>query len=162
MIVSDDHSGLRAALNAEFPATPWQRCQFHLQRNAIAYVPKVSMRQEVARILRSIFNAEDAREAEERLAKAITAYQKTAPDLAAWMEAAIPEGLTVFALPHNHRRRLRTANAIERLNEEIRRRTRVVRIFPNTDSLLRLASAVLVEYDDEWESGRAYITWSAD
>jgi transposase-like protein len=162
MIVSDDHAGLRAALTAEFASVPWQRCQCHLQRNATALVPTLAMRKSVARVLRGIFQAADRREAEERLEKALREYRKTIPKLATWMETAIPEGLTVFALPEHHRRRLRTTNTLERLNQEIRRRTRVAQIFPNTDSLLRLVSAVLVETDEEWQAGRTYINLSAE
>ena len=162
LVVSDDHEGLRAAREAVFGSVPWQRCQFHLQRNAGAYVPRAEMRQEVAQAIRAIFNAEDRRGADEALEKTVNRYQKIAPQLAKWMETAIPEGLAIFAFPAAHRRRLRTTNALERLNEEIRRRTRVVRIFPNTDSLLRLASAVLAEYDDDWETGRNYLNMRAE
>lgn len=162
LVVSDDHEGLRAAREAVFGSVPWQRCQFHLQRNAGAYVPRAEMRQEVAQAIRAIFNAEDRRGADEALEKTVNRYQKSAPQLAKWMETAIPEGLAIFAFPAAHRRRLRTTNALERLNEEIRRRTRVVRIFPNTDSLLRLASAVLAEYDDDWETGRNYLNMRAE
>lgn len=162
LIVSDDHEGLRAAREAVLGSVAWQRCQFHLQRNAAAYVPKAEMRQEVAQSIRAIFNAEDRRAADEALEKAVSRYRKSASQLADWMEAAIPEGLAVFAFPTPHRRRLRTTNALERLNEEIRRRTRVVRIFPNTDSLSRLASAVLAEYDNDWETGKTYLNMSAE
>jgi transposase-like protein len=74
------------------------------------------------------------------------------------MEANMPEGLTVFALPEAHRRRLRTVNGLERVNEELKRRTRVARLFPNETSLLRLVSAMVAEISEEWETGRAYLT----
>lgn len=156
-ITSDDHAGLRAARRAVFPNLPWQRCQFHLQQNAQAYVPQVSMRPEVARDLRSVFNAADRAEADERLAKIIEKYRQSAPKLSEWMETNVPQGLTVFAFPESHRRRLRTTNALERLNRELRRRTRVATLFPNEASLLRLVSAMAAEISEEWETGRIYL-----
>jgi len=161
-IASDDHAGIKAALAARFPGTPWQRCQFHLQRNAQAYVPRQEMKQPVARDLRAVFNATDRRDAEERLARTAEKYRKPAPKLADWMERAIPEGLTVFDLPEAHRRRMRTTNVLERLNREIRRRTRVATLFPNEDSLLRLVTAVVAEISDEWEIGRIYLSMESD
>ena len=157
LITSDDHLGLKAAMRAVFPGVLWQRCQCHLQRNAVAYVPKLDMRAQVARDIRSVFNAPDQHEAERLLAKTVEAYRESAPSLAEWMEANIPEGLTVFALPVHHRRRMRTSNVLERLNREIKRRTRVATLFPNEASLLRLVSAVLVEVSEEWETGRIYL-----
>lgn len=162
MITSDDHSGLKAARKAVLPAVPWQRCQFHLQQNASAYVPKKSMKSQVAEDLRSVFNAPDRTEADRLLKLTVDKYRTSAPTLAEWMEQNVPEGLTVFALPTQHRRRLRTNNAVERLNEEIARRTRVARIFPNEASLLRLASAVLAEIDEEWQTEKRYLNMETD
>lgn len=157
LITSDDHAGLRAARRAVFPNLPWQRCQFHLQQNAQAYVPNVALRPQVARDLRSVFNTADRGEANERLAKLVEKYRRPAPKLAEWMEANVPEGLAVFALPEPHRRRLRTTNALERLNREFARRTRVATLFPNEASLLRLASAMAAEISEDWETGRIYL-----
>lgn len=157
LVTSDDHAGLRAARCAVFPNLPWQRCQFHLQQNAQHYVPNVALRPQVARDLRSVFNTTDRGEADERLAKLIEKYQRPAPKLAEWMETNVPEGFAVFALPEPHRRRLRTTNAIERLNRELHRRTRVATLFPNEASLLRLVSAMAVEISEEWETGRVYL-----
>ena len=156
-VTSDDHKGLKAARQARLTGVLWQRCQCHLQRNAQAYVPKKAMSAGVATEIRGIFNATGRIEAEERLARMVKGYEKTAPTLSRWIEENIPEGLTVFELPEKHRRRLRTNNCAERLNEEIRRRTRVVRLFPNEASLLRLVSAVLAEKSEEWESGKVYL-----
>jgi len=143
-----------------FPSVPWQRCQFHLQQNAVHYVPKVAMRSAVAADIRAIFNAPDQDEARHLLAKLVDRYATTAPQLVSWAETAIPEGLSVFSLPSSHRRRLRTTNLVERLNEEIRRRTRVARLFPNEASCLRLVSAILMEISDEWQSAdRRYVTF---
>lgn len=158
LIVSDDHQGLKAALRACLPSVPWQRCQFHLQRNATAYVPRLAMRREVADALRGIFNAHDRAEADRQLALAVASFRESAPKLAEWMEHNIPEGLTIFALPSVHRRLLRTSNVLERLNKEIKRRTRVATLFPNEASLLRLVSAVLAEISEDWETGRIYLT----
>jgi transposase-like protein len=157
LITSDDHQGLKAALRHVFPGVLWQRCQCHLQRNASAYVPRVEMRDQVAREIRSIFNAPDLHEAERLLAKTVEVYRESAPRLAEWMETNLPEGLTVFALPVHQRRRMRTSNLLERLNRELKRRTRVATLFPNEESLLRLVSAVLVEISEEWETGKIYL-----
>jgi transposase-like protein len=92
---------------------------------------------------------------------AVAGYQQTAPHLASWLEDNVPEALTVLAFPAAHRRRLRTSNALERLNKEIKRRTRVATLFPNEASLLRLASAVLAEISDDWETERAYLNMEA-
>lgn len=161
LVVSDDHAGLGAARDATLPGVPWQRCQFHLIQNAMAYVPKVAMRSEVAQSIRRVFAADDRHEADRRLRELIDARQATAPRLADWMEANIPQGLTIFALPAAHRKRLRTTNALERLNKEIKRRTRVATLFPNEASLERLASAVLSEISDDWETARAYLNLEA-
>jgi putative transposase len=157
LITSDDHAGLRGARRAVFPNLPWQRCQFHLQQNAQAYVPNVALRPQAARDLRSVFNTAERGEAEERLAKVVDKYRRPAPKLAEWMEANVPEGLAVFAVPEPHRRRLRTTNALERLNRELHRRTRVATLFPNEASLLRLVSAMAAEISEEWETGRIYL-----
>ena len=157
IIVSDDHAGLAAARRAVFPAVPWQRCQFHLQQNAQAYVPRLDMRAKVAADIRSIFLSQDRPSAERRLAEVVADYSKSAPKLAAWMEHNLPEGFTVFSFPTAHQRRLRTSNAIERVNQELKRRTRVASIFPNESSLLRLVSALLAEISDDWESGKIYL-----
>jgi putative transposase len=158
LIVSDDHSGLKQARKACFPGIAWQRCQFHLMQNAMQYVPKMAMRGEVAQDLRNVFNAPERHEAERQLARLVKKYADHAPDLSAWMEANVPEGLAVFALPTTHQRRLRTTNALERLNEEIKRRTRVATLFPHEASLLRLVSAILSETSDDWETGKVYLT----
>lgn len=157
LIVSDDHVGLKAAREARFAGVPWQRCQFHLQQNAGHYVPRIEMRREVAGDLRAIFDAPDRQEADRRLKLAVQKYEKTAPKLARWMESNVPEGLTVFTLPPEHRRRLRTSNLLERLNKEIKRRTRVATLFPNEAALLRLVSAVLMEISEEWETEKIYL-----
>lgn len=160
-IVSDAHPGMAAARLAVFPSVPWQRCQFHLQQNAQAYVPRVDMRTVVAADIRSIFNCSDLASARARLKERVLFYSKTAPKLAAWMEENIPEGFTVYALPEAHHRRMRTSNAIERVNQELKRRTRVASLFPNEASLLRLATALLCELSNEWLTGKIYLNMNS-
>ena len=157
LIVSDDHAGLKAARQARFAGVPWQRCQFHLMQNAMQYVPKLDMRKEAAADIRTILDAPDRHEALRRKEQVVQKYQKSAPKLALWLEANVEESLAVFDLPPAHRKRLRTSNLPERVNKEIKRRTRVATLFPNEASLLRLASAVLAEIDEEWQSGKVYL-----
>ena len=157
LIVSDNHAGIQSARKAVFTGIPWQRCQFHLQQNAQSYVPRVGIRLEVAEDIRSIFNAPDWETAEIFLKKAVEKYELLAPKLADWMEINIPEGFSVFAFPREHQRKLRTSNCLERLSQEVKRRTRVVRVFPNDQSCLRLISAILMETNEDWEYGRLYL-----
>jgi putative transposase len=159
LIISDDHAGLGAARKAVFGGLPWQRCQFHLQQNAQTYVPRKDLQKEVAEDIRTIFNAPDRATAENYLTRAVQNYVKKASRLAEWMERNIPEGLTIFSFPTAHRRLIRTTNSLERLNREIRRRTRVVSIFPNEAACLRLVSAILMEVSDEWEVGKVYLSF---
>lgn len=156
LIISDDHGGLGAARRAVFGSVPWQRCQFHLQQNAGAYLPRQSMRLEVAAEIRSIFNAPDRTTAEELLQAAIQKYAVSAPHLSAWLEDNLSEGFSVFDFPLEHRRMIRTTNSLERINKEVRRRTRVVGVFPNEASCLRLVSALLMEMSEEWQIGKRY------
>ena len=157
LIISDDHAGMAAARKAIFSGIPWQRCQFHLQQNAQSYVPKVGLRTEVAEDIRTIFDAQDRDTAESHLKDAVKKYARIAPRLADWMEVNLPEGFTVFEFPRLHQKRLRTSNTLERLSQEIKRRTRVVRVFPNEDACLRLVSALLMEFSEDWEFGKIYL-----
>lgn len=160
LVISDAHEGLKAARLAVLGSLPWQRCQFHLQQNASAYVPKQDMKPQVAADIRAIFQAQDKTEADALLKRASQKYQKTAPRLSVWLEENVPEGLAVFAFPESHRRLLRTTNGVERVNREVRRRTRVASIFPNEASCLRLVSALLMEISDDWQAGKAYLTFT--
>ena len=160
-IVSDDHAGLRAARRAVFGAATWQRCQFHLARNAVHHAPNLAIRKRIGAELREIWNAASLAKAETALAELVADYRDTAPTLAAWLEENAPEGLAVFTLPKHHRRRMRTSNPMERaVQQELKRRTVKVRVFPNEAALERLVSAVLVEIDDKWAADtKAYIKW---
>jgi transposase-like protein len=160
-IASDDHAGLKAARRAVLPSVPWQRCQFHLQQNAQAYVTRLDQRKPVAQRIRAIFNAPDKVEAERLLRQAVDLWTKEAPKLAAWAEENLPMGFAVFDLPIAHRIRMRTTNGLERINRELKRRTRVASIFPNAASCLRLVSALLAECDEDWMSGKIYLTMEA-
>ena len=158
LVTSDAHSGLKAALKSAINSTPWQRCQFHLQKNAQEYVTKQDLKPIVAAEIKAIFNADDRPHADERLKAFVKKYSNTQPRLAAWAEENIPEGLQVFAFPEPLRKRLRTSNACENVNGQIKKRTRVVGLFPSTDSLLRLVTGVLIEISETWETGQAYLS----
>lgn len=157
LIVSDDHAGLKAALRHTLPSVQWQRCQYHLQQNAQSYIPKQEMKKEVASTIRSIFQAPDADEAKRLLQIGINKYEKSAPRLAVWMEENIEEGLSHFSFPESHWKKIRTNNMPERTHKEIRRRTKVVGIFPNEKSCERLIASILIEISEGWESGKAYL-----
>lgn len=157
MITSDAHAGLKAAREAIFPTVPWQRCQFHLQQNASHHVPKKSMAADVAEDIRIIFNAPNRKEANRFLKLAVKKYEQLAPELSQWMEENIPESLTVFELPKHHWKKLRTSNMAERQMKEIKRRTKVANIFPNKESVNRLVSALLMEIDETWATGKRYL-----
>lgn len=162
MITSDDHSGLKAALTAIFPGLLWQRCQFHLQQNARAYVSRKDDIPEVAGDIRRIFNAPDLENATRYLEHMVEKYSKRNSRLAQWADENIREGLSVFNIPEQHRRKLRTSNLAERQMKEIKRRTKVVGIFPNSSSLLRLAGTLLIEQNEQWQSEKRYLPVAAD
>jgi len=109
-----------------------------------------------------VWDADDHERRSQRLALAVERYRETVPDLAAWLENNIPDGLSIFELPPAHRQRLRTSNALEHLSREIKRRTRVATLFPNAASLLRLVSAVAIEISEEWETGRIYLSMDTE
>lgn len=162
MVVSDSHAGLKAALACRLTNVPWQRCGFHLQQNAGHQVSRQSEKKAVAEELREILQAPSEPAALERLQKMVEHYAKSQPRLSSWLEENVPESLTVLQLPLERRRLLRTSNGLERLNKEIKRRTRVAGLFPNEASLLRLVSAILMETSEEWESGRVYMRLDED
>ena len=152
-IVSDDHPGLGAARKAVLGGAVWQRCQYHLAQNAIHHAPNLAIRKAIGKELRRVWNAADGKAAEAELGHLVAAYRDSAPKLADWLETAIPEGLAVFALPERHQKRMRTSSPMERsIQQEIKRRTVKVRVFPNEASLERLVTAILVEIDEKWET----------
>ena len=159
LIISDAHTGLKAARQAVFGGIPWQRCQYHLQQNVQAYVPRKAMQREVAQGLRNIFQAPDLATAQIWLKIMVEKYQPISARLADWLEQIVPEGLTIFSFPLRHRQRIRTVNMLERVSQEVKRRTRVVRIFPNEAACLRLISAILMEISEDWQTGRIYLSF---
>ena len=162
LITSDAHSGLRAALQCLFNGVQWQRCQFHLQQNAQTYVPNRTMQKQVHDDIADVFAAHNSELAHTRLKYYVEKYSRSAPQLSEWMEENLPEGLTVFQLPAKHRKRMRTSNSLERLHEEINRRTRVARLFPNEASLLRLVSAIEMEISEDWIAGKRYLNMQTE
>ena len=157
LIVSDAHDGLAAARKTVFPGVPWQRCQLHLQQNAQSKITRASLKEQVASDIRAIFNAPSLEEATRLLDMAVERYAKEQSKLSAWMADNIPEGLTVFAFPEHLRKKLRTNNIEERLNRSVKARTRLISVFPNQASQLRLVSAICMEISDEWETGTIYL-----
>lgn len=155
-IVSDHHAGLEAARKSIFPSVPWQRCQFHFAQNAMAYVPKRSMREEIAWALRDIFNSPELSDARARVQQFIKKYALSAPELVQWLEENIEQCFTVYSLPREHRVKLRTTNSLENLNRQIKRRTQVACIFPNVEACLRLVSALLLEIHEDWITDTNY------
>ena len=156
LVISDDHQGLKAAVNRHFQGASWQRCQVHYARNLLGMVGH-TRRKELAEGLRGVFAA-PSREVAVRLASELAArWRQTHPRVAEHLEEHIEECLTCLAFPESHRRRIRTTNGLERLNQEIKRRTRVVRIFPNREACLRLVAALAAEQSEEWVTGRRYL-----
>jgi putative transposase len=156
LVVSDDHEGLKAAIRRHFQGASHQRCQVHYARNLLGMVG-FGERGELAEGLRGVFAApgrELALRAAEELADR---WRKSHPKVAEHLEEHVEECLSCLALPEAHRRRIRTTNGLERFNQEIKRRTRVVRIFPNREACLRLVTALAVEQSEEWVTGRRYL-----
>jgi len=159
LVVSDDHQGLRGAVERCCTGSGWQRCQVHFSRNVQNLVRRKD-RHEVAEALRWIWDARDGQEARERLRHVVADCQDRFPAVADKLDEEGEDTLAVFALPSAHRKRMRTTNMIERLHEEIRRRSRVVRIFPNSSSLARLVGTLILEWDEKWLTGRRYLDMS--
>jgi putative transposase len=156
LVVSDDHQGLKAAAFRHFQEASWQRCQVHYARNLLGMVG-AARRKELAEGLRGVFAA-PSREVAVRLACELAAqWRQSHPGVAEHLEEHIEECLSCLAFPESHRRRIRTTNGLERLNQEIKRRTQVVRIFPNREACLRLVTALAAEQSEEWVTGRRYL-----
>lgn len=153
-IVSDDHQGLKSALKTVFPNVAWQRCQTHLARNAQDHIKSKANKDAVAQDIRDIFQASSVDIAKDKLTQFMKDWVKSEPNLVSWAEDNIPHGFTTFELPKKFRKHLRTTNPIERINQELKRRSNVVRIFPNESACLRLMSALLLEFHEDWLDGR--------
>jgi putative transposase len=150
LFISDAHEGMAKARKAVFPTIPWQRCQFHLAQNAQKYATTKAMRLEIAEAVRGIFDQSTKQLAMERAKQVAEDFHEKNPKFSTWIEENIEEGLQIYKHPKDARKKLRTVNPLELINREVKRRTRVARIFPNSDSLLRLVTAVLVEIHEEW------------
>ena len=157
LILSDDHVGMRKARMGVFPSIPWQRCQFHLSQTAQSYAPKKSMRIEIGETMRDIFNSTTLELAKEMVRQALEKYRKRALEFAKWLEDNIEEGLTVYQFPKEHWKKIRTSNGIERVNREIKRRTKVAVLFPNKESALPFVTGVIIEIHEEWIKGRQHL-----
>ena len=153
-VVSDNHAGLKAAIAKNFIGATWQHCQIHLMRNLMGHSP-AKQRAAVIAAAKLIFTAPDRTEAVRRHAEFQERFAKTAAKACECLEAAFEDALAVIVLPEKYRRRLRSTNMQERLNEEIRRREKVIRIFPNDQSAIRMVGALLIEQTDDWQE-RAY------
>jgi putative transposase len=155
LLVSDDHAGLVKAAQRHFQGVLWQRCQGHLQRNVLGRTPK-HLRAQMAAGLRHIFQAADLPTARTAFTALAAALEGKADRALAVLEEGLEDALTVLVLPEKYRTRLRPTNGMERLNEELRRRERVIRIFPNEASALRLIGALLAEQHEVWSTGKRY------
>ena len=158
LIITDDHPGLKKARQAVLPGISWQRCIFHMAQNAMHYAPKQGMRKEIAQSVRDIYQALSREEAQNRLKAAISEYEEKAPRFSEWLEDNFEEGLTFYKFPKDHWKKIRTNNPAERLNQEFKRRTRVVRLFPSIASCERLIGAIAMEIHEDWASGKYYMS----
>lgn len=156
IVVSDSHSGLVKALQAQFQGATWQRCQTHFMRNFLDATPK-HLHDELYGKLRAILDAPDVETARLLLNQVVADYGEKAAKAIRVLENGFDDITAVLSLPERYRKRLRTTNGMERLNEEIRRRDRVIRIYPNRDSVIRLIGALLMEMDEKWQSGHKYL-----
>jgi transposase-like protein len=156
LVVSDDHEGLRQAVERYFQGASWQRCQFHFQHSLLDCVRR-NDREKLSEEVKSIFNSPDRYFALSRTKEVVEKYQDIYPKFIQKLEEGIEDALACFHFPAAHRRKIRTTNNLERFNEEIRRRTRVIRIFPNEDACLRLICAICIEQNEEWLTGKRYM-----
>ncbi|MGI6235779.1 MAG: IS256 family transposase [Christensenellales bacterium] len=156
IVVSDAHKGLMKAIKRQFQGAAWQRCQTHFSRNILDNCPK-SIQPEIKERLRLLYDAANETIAREQLSTMFEDYNDKASKAMKILEEGFDDIISVLNLPLKYRKRLRTSNSIERLNQEIRRRERVIRIFPNEASLIRLIGALLMEHDEKWSSGRKYL-----
>jgi transposase-like protein len=160
LVVSDAHGGLVNAIQRHFQGATWQRCQTHLTRDVLEVTPK-AIRDELHAQLRALFEAPDLATARTLLRQITATFAERAPKAVTILEAGFDDATAVLALPDPYRRRLRTTNSVERLNEEIRRRERVIRIFPNRPSAIRLLGAFLLEQHEQWTTGHHYLDMAA-
>jgi putative transposase len=155
-VVSDDHAGLKAAIREVLPEAAWQRCYVHFLRNALDYVPR-RVKDDCLQELRWMYDRRDLGEVRRDLAAWLGKWQARYPKLCSWVEDNIEETLTYYRLPLPHHKHMKSTNMLERLNQELKRRTHVVRIFPNAASCLRLVRALAVETHENWLEAIRYL-----
>ena len=155
-VVSDDHEGLKGAISEVLPGAAWQRCYVHFLRNALDYVPR-KVDDDCLQELRWIYDRRELTEVRRDIAQWLSKWQGKYPKLCDWAEDNIEETLTYYRLPLAHHKHMKSTNMLKRLNQEIKRRTHVVRIFPNTESCLRLVRALAVETHENWLEGTRYL-----
>jgi len=156
LVVSDDHAGLKRAIMETLPEAGWQRCYVHFLRNALDYLPRKNT-DDCLTELRWLYDRHSAEEARGDLARWLLRWQERHPKLCAWVEANIDETFAFYRLPREHHKHLKSTNMLERLNQKIKRRTLLVRIFPNEESCLRLVRALAVEIHEEWVDENRYL-----
>jgi transposase-like protein len=157
LVISDAHQGLREAISSVLAGAAWQRCRVHFMRNVLAHVPHGD-KSMVAAAVRTIFAQRDQKAAKEQVAEVVQAMEKRWPKAAAVVANGEDDVLTYLTFPAEHWTRIYSTNPLERLNREVKRRTDVVGIFPNTDAVLRLVGSILIEISDEWQADRRYFS----
>jgi putative transposase len=155
-VVSDDHPGLKKAIREVLSGAAWQRCYVHFLRNALDYVPR-KVDDDCLQELRWIYERRELAEVRGDIAAWLGKWQVKYPKLCDWVEENIEETLTYYRLPREHHKHMKSTNMLERLNQELKRRTHVVRIFPNAASCLRLVRALAVETHENWLEGTRYL-----
>ena len=150
LVISDDHAGLKKARRQIFPQAQWQRCQFHFAQDAQHYAPKKTMKEEIAQAIRDIFGCSSIDDARNKVKQVSKKYTLSAPDFSRWLEDNVEDCFTVYSFPRSHWVKIRTSNAMENLNRQIKRRTTIASIYPSIDSCLRLVSALLAEIHEDW------------
>lgn len=158
LVISDAHRGLREALKAVLPSVKWQRCLFHLAQNAGAYASNKSARKDICEAVREIYLAINKDEAKERLKSVVERFKDKSSKFCDWLEEHFIEGLSFFDFPKEHWKKIRTVNVVERINQEQKRRTRVIRIFPSIASCERVVTMIALGIHEEWVTGRKYLT----
>jgi len=156
LVISDDHEGLKRALGQGLPEAAWQRCYVHFLRNALDHLPRKAA-DDCLTELRWLYDRRDAAEARAHLQKWLQDWGQKHPKLCAWVEEHIEETWTFYRSPREHHKHLKSTNLLERFNQEIKRRTQVIRIFPHEASCLRLIRALACEQDEEWLDGAIYL-----
>lgn len=158
LAISDAHKGLREALKAILPSIQWQRCLFHLAQNAGAYASNKIMRRDICRAVREIYQAISKEEAKERLRLVLEGFKDKSSKFCEWLEEHFVEGLTFFSFPKEHWKKIRTVNVVERINQEQKRRTRVIRIFPSIKAYERVVATIALRIHEEWITEKKYLT----